>query len=349
MDCCLNRLSEGKIIPFVSLFILILLFTSSPLLAAKVEITLYATDTFKTMPDGKRIYMWGFTDDPKGEAKIPAPPIIVREGDDVYITLINKGMLKAIPQNIEPHTIHLHGIHVPTYYDGVPELSFSVPAFGTRFTYYFKANRPGTYMYHCHVQAPKHIQMGMYGALVVRPKKGDDYVYNDSHTKFDREYILVLSEIDSRWHKSVYDGGGKFNPIEFRPDYWLINGNAYPDTLSDPKTHIKTKTGERLLIRLISLGLQPHTMHLHGTHTTIIGRDAVKLRYPQEVFTVHISSGETYDLLVVFPDKTKISKEYKRVTRYPEKFPLHDHEDHRVTNNGVYPGGMLTIVEVDKP
>ena len=38
---------------------------------------------------------------------------------------------------------------------------------GSTFTYYYKVLDPGTYMYHCHIEATEHMQMGMPGNLYV--------------------------------------------------------------------------------------------------------------------------------------------------------------------------------------
>ena len=40
---------------------------------------------------------------------------------------------------------------------------------GSSLTYYYLNNDPGTYMYHCHVEATEHMQMGMLGSLYVDP------------------------------------------------------------------------------------------------------------------------------------------------------------------------------------
>ena len=40
---------------------------------------------------------------------------------------------------------------------------------GASLTYYYNLQDPGTYMYHCHVEATEHMQMGMLGNLYVRP------------------------------------------------------------------------------------------------------------------------------------------------------------------------------------
>jgi len=62
----------------------------------------------------------------RGTAQLPSPRIDADQGDHVYILLVNLGMVLApVPQ--DPHTIHLHGMHVPTQLDGFPETSFAIP------------------------------------------------------------------------------------------------------------------------------------------------------------------------------------------------------------------------------
>ena len=110
----------------------------------------------------------------KGSATIPSPMVWGEVGDDIYITLINIGM-KERPDLTDFHTVHMHGAHVATQLDGFPETSFGVPMWENEkeappnATYYFHPENPSTLMYHCHVEASEHVQMGMYGALVIYP------------------------------------------------------------------------------------------------------------------------------------------------------------------------------------
>ncbi len=34
---------------------------------------------------------------------------------------------------------------------------------------------------------------------------------------------------------------------------------------------------------------------------------------------------------------------------FPQFYPMHNHDDYKVTNNGVYPGGQLTFIQTDAP
>ena len=34
---------------------------------------------------------------------------------------------------------------------------------------------------------------------------------------------------------------------------------------------------------------------------------------------------------------------------FPQFYPMHNHDDYKVTNQGVYPGGQLTLIQTDAP
>jgi manganese oxidase len=208
----------------------------------------------------RKVYMRGFCDDTPAQtatpgcANMPAPIIDVNLGDDVFITLRNIDNADDVSPK-DPHTIHLHGQQVTTQNDGFNETSFEVPETpgANQAVYYWYADKPGTFMWHCHVEASEHISMGMYGALIVRPKKaGTVYggAYNDA---YDREYVWMLSDVDSVSRDAIQSD---FNPAalagtpadpattgenpadiinynfaDYQADYWLINGRAFPDTI----------------------------------------------------------------------------------------------------------------------
>lgn len=330
-------------------------------------------------------------------------------------------------------------------------------------TYLFDMEHPGTYMYHCHVEASEHVQMGMYGALVVYPSmeslalsgikkscngnwvyKGKlqdhisktatnrNFAYNDIQSYFDKEYIMLLSDIDTIWHDSV-ETGNNFNPVDFKPDFWLVNGRAFPDTLLphpltpspgsnkdisqlNYESYVHVKTGEMFLLRMINMGYQVVPWHIHGWHFAVIGKDAspspfLKISETLDLkgheglergFTATIGSGETFDLLIEAEDKrpqyrnyivngqdhiSSLCKQMHKIKNidpavivniptqpvninnintvnyvdicdesstindnfFPQFYPMHNHDDYKVTNSGVYPGGQLTYIQTDAP
>jgi manganese oxidase len=232
----------------------------------------------------------------RGKAMNIGPPIWGVEGDILDITLFNVGFAFGSCVT-DPHTIHLHGVHSPSYYDGIPEISFGVPMWnpynigsdgcpvlpgqtgpagetstftpatdanltqggsnGNVFTYRMYCERPGTYLYHCHVEASEHVHMGMYGPMWIYPRSYGKALtggaaYNNSLTQFSQEAVLLLNDIDTRWHDSILDLSTltsepspygftppattdpailNFTIPDYRPNYWTINGRCLPDTL----------------------------------------------------------------------------------------------------------------------
>jgi FtsP/CotA-like multicopper oxidase with cupredoxin domain len=218
-----------------------------------------APDPFNTYVFGFRD-VTGFTDqqvlDQKGKTQICAPLLWFDEyqsslGNDVQITVTNLGM-QVRPDLTDGHTLHWHGFRnaIP-FYDGVPEMSVSVPI-GRDLTYFYQAKDPGTYMYHCHFEDVEHVQMGMTGPLFVRPRQNgtvlggfNKFAYNDGDgtTGYDREFALLLTEmyLESHWQDAHIQ-----QPLwdQYHADAWFINGRSYPDTLA-PTTGFYGPTGPR--------------------------------------------------------------------------------------------------------
>jgi FtsP/CotA-like multicopper oxidase with cupredoxin domain len=213
-------------------------------------------------PNGFNTYAFGFRDVTgltdsqvlmqRGLAQISAPILAFDEYDPVAkdnavrVTLSNLG-LAVRPDLVDGHTIHWHGfVNAIPLFDGVPELSISVPI-GRSFTYYYRPRDAGTFMYHCHFEDVEHVQMGMTGVLYVRPLQnkhpvngdpaGTKYAYNDGDgsTRYDREFAYMLTEL---WVEGHYRDAHiqTTDWTDFQPSYWLMNGRAYPDTLQ-PSTN----------------------------------------------------------------------------------------------------------------
>ncbi|MBW8305741.1 MAG: multicopper oxidase domain-containing protein, partial [Thiobacillus sp.] len=182
---------------------------------------LAAGDGFSTMADGKVVYGFGFADITgvaPGDAintgllaaNFSAPTIELKEGDKFYLTLTNVGMVVR-PDLFDPHTVHFHGFpqQAPVF-DGMPEGSFGINM-GSSVTYYYNIVEPGTFIYHCHMEATEHMQMGMLGNLFVRPAQDGTpiagytrFAYNDGDgsTGYHKAYPLQLGSLDHNFHDS---------------------------------------------------------------------------------------------------------------------------------------------------
>ncbi|HQR74715.1 MAG TPA: copper resistance system multicopper oxidase [Sulfurovum sp.] len=119
--------------------------------------------------------------------QLPAPTLVWDEGEIVTLHVTNH--LKTTS------SIHWHGIILPTSMDGVPGLSFDGIAPGETFTYRFKVQQHGTYWYHSHSNFQE--QTGVYGAIVIRPKKKEPFNY-------DRDYVVVLSDWSDEKPMTIY-------------------------------------------------------------------------------------------------------------------------------------------------
>ena len=189
----------------------------------------------------------------KGHTQTCAPLFYSTVGEEIWVTLSNLG-LALRPDLVDGHTLHWHGFRnaIP-FYDGVPESSISVPI-GHEFTYVYRPEDSGTYMYHCHFEDVEHVTMGMHGIVFVKPNPADKvalktpatapqvltgnqqkaYGVADGDTTgetwYDREYAIMLSEVDTRAHFS--DAHIQATDwTDFHADFWTMNGRAYPDTL----------------------------------------------------------------------------------------------------------------------
>lgn len=254
-----------------------------------------------------------------GNAQLPGPVIYATAGDVVTINFKNLGVTKKTAPN-DPHSIHLHGLDVDAANDGVPETSvgavpanLAIPGAGNVIVYMFNTTKEGTYMYHCHQEADIHVQMGMYGALVIYNPGDPAAAVGPGQGaggtiwgwKYDKDVIMMLTEVDTRQHVSEAAGRGgaaAFNPVNYQPQYWLINGLSFPNTVHaavagkgvpfvwanwiaahpgyDPliagsvsAASSAGTTGQKVLIRVINLGFETQPMHMHGFHGKILGSD----------------------------------------------------------------------------
>lgn len=226
------------------------------------------SDGFANMADGYLQYIFGFGDltgtlpeDAVDEgifrAQISAPTIVLEEGEEFYLSLTNTGMLNR-PDLFDAHTVHFHGFpNASSVFDGVPDASISINM-GATLTYYYNIVEPGTYLYHCHVEAAEHMQMGMQGNLYVHPAQdGSTYEYpvgsgrtynkfayndGDGSTGYDVEMPLQLTGFDPIFHDASKDT----QPLPFadmRDTYHMFNGRGYPASVQ-PDDYYVTNPGE---------------------------------------------------------------------------------------------------------
>ena len=243
--------------------------------------------------DGKLIGLMGYTKLLGEPIDLPSPTLIFEEGDSVRLSMWN------LSQGA-PHTIHLHGLDVDQANDGVPQLSFEIPHDSTG-NYYFKAPHPGTYIYHCHVMSVLHVQAGMYGLLIVKPKSNPNVTWENGY-EFDSEYAWLMSEVDTNWHHdSILNephGNGMMHAsvLPYYPQHYLINGNSEGQL---DNMAISATVGEKVYMRLANIGYYANRVVFPAEmNATVISSDGRPLPNTFDSDTVIVYPGERFGVLL---------------------------------------------------
>jgi FtsP/CotA-like multicopper oxidase with cupredoxin domain len=293
--------------------------------SATASFVLTATAGKILMPDGNSITMWSYA--PSGRPfQYPGPALCVTAGQTVTVTLRNQ-----LPV---PTSLMLPGVE-GVLADGVP----AAPTVGTdpgatiaslvqaaapggSVTYEFTAPPPGTYLYESGTDPELQQQMGLVGALVVRPEgyaptAPTAYGSALSAHEPDQEYLHLLSEVDPDLHLAV-ELGDPVDLTTYHPRYWLINGRSFPDTIAPNHADwlpaqpygalVQVQPigqGQTLpsLIRYVNAGPRHYPFHPHSNHEKVIGVDARPLLGPDgedlsyDAFAIDPQPGQTIDAL----------------------------------------------------
>jgi FtsP/CotA-like multicopper oxidase with cupredoxin domain len=212
---------------------------------------LVAQSAYLNQPDGSSVYAWGYgcNGTPTGFApaamtnatcssmQLPAPTLIVTEGQTVTVTLTNQ-----LPAPAGNTSILFPGFVVTAAAAAAQPsgCTSSTPVVqgllvmeaknGCAITYTFTATSPGTRAYYSGTQSDLQVEMGMYGAVIVLPSavpaactsgpsavnqataasfwKEFDFrlaasAYDSAKTCYDREYLFQFSEMDPNIHRAA--------------------------------------------------------------------------------------------------------------------------------------------------
>ena len=247
--------------------------------------------------------------------QIPGPRLELTQGDKVRINFRNE-----LP---ETATIHWHGLIVPNRMDGPAEVTQPPVPQGGTYVYEFTVEQSGTYFYHSHDHPDRTQALGLYGALLIAPK---DAV---GEPRADVEYTIQLQE----WLKREWLTYPAMLMEGALPNYFTINGKAYPDTDT-----IRMKVGQTVKLRFIGTNNNfVHPMHVHGGPFDVVARDGETIpesaRFKAD--TVNVGPGQRYDVIWT--------------AQRPGKWLVHCHIPHHTANNNVEEkggGGLTMVIEV---
>lgn len=241
----------------------------------------------------------------------PGPVIVLTEGEWISLTVENR--------LDQPTALHVHGLSKPNSQDGAPDIEPSTPKImpGQKFTYKFLAWQAGTFFYHSTME--HQTAQGLMGAFLVLPKEESiasmDIPYQD--------YILVLQqwEIPQLQLGKVYTGIYEPNKFDRNPNFFTINGKAFPDT-----SPLFTRCGEKIRIRFINKSSSSHSMHVHGHDFVVVAIDGFPKKELDD--TINVASGRRIDI--------------EFLSNNPGIWPINGTKTFHQSNNGESPGGMIT-------
>lgn len=246
---------------------------------------------------------------------IPAPVLEFTEGDIAEITVKNR-----VPD--QEASIHWHGILLPPEMDGVPYVNTPPIYPGEEFTFRFPIRQHGTYWYHSHTDVQE--QKGVYGALVIHPKK--------PKIKADHDVVAVLSDWSDEDALKILanlrkDGEYYVHKKDTMRSYWgalregkLFNylynewtgmgGMDYSDVgydaflINGKKDHqlVSARKGEKVRIRIINAGASSYFhIALADEAMSVVSADGVDTE-PVFAHEILIGMAETYDVLFELPE-----------------------------------------------
>jgi FtsP/CotA-like multicopper oxidase with cupredoxin domain len=289
--------------------------------------SLTATGGYALTPDGNSIFMWSYVPS-GGEFQVPGATLCVNSGDKVTVVLHN-----ALPERTSivfpgQNQVLANGVPAQPETSGtgtLTSLTTSAAANTGSVTYTFTAGSPGSYLYSSGTDVVKQKQMGLFGALVVRPAGHPDQESDQPDSAFsgDHEYLYLLSEVDPDLHLAV-ERRRSYDYTRFRARYYMINGRSMPDTIAPNDAawlpnqpygaliHIQpydaATNPKPALIRYLNAGSVSYPFHPHGSDEKVVGQDGHSVLGPTgadqsyDKFLLDVPPGGTVDTLMVWKD-----------------------------------------------
>lgn len=196
---------------------------------ARVIVRIESTEYRGELSKGVEYDFWGYN------GHVPGPFVRVREGDTIEFHFKNAEGSK------NTHTVDFHAMTGPC---GAACILMTEP--GKESIVQAKAISPGLFVYHCAAPPiPVHIANGLYGLILVEPKKG--------LKKVDREYYVMQSE----FYTEGEPGTKGLNPfssqkgMDEKPTYVVFNGRVGALMGSGA---LQAKTGETVRLFVGNIG-----------------------------------------------------------------------------------------------
>eukprot|EP00249_Psilotum_nudum_P023255 c28805_g1_i1 orf=439-2145(-) len=221
--------------------------------------------------------------------QFPGPTIYVREGDRVLVEVTNELNDKNI-------TIHWHGVRqLRTGWSDGPAYITQCPIQpGHTYTYNFTiTGQRGTLFWHAHISW---LRATVYGALVILPKKGISYPFNQPI----KEVPVIIGEWWNTDVEKVIKQALQSGTTPNLSDAYTINGlpGALYNCWAQESFSLPVVSNQTYLLRIINAGLNGELFFTIANHKmTVVEIDAVYTK-TQQTDVLLITPGQTTNVLV---------------------------------------------------
>lgn len=322
-----------KMVRGMVLVLTVLILLTAPSFGATVNLVAEEAETI--MPDGVTVPMWGFFAD-TGQACNPVtapawdvgPQIVIPPGDATLTINLRNCLDSAATSVIIP------GQGLPVDSGGnilapvtmtdaqgrvrVTSFTSDTPSGGSGI-YIWNNIKVGTYLYQSGSHPALQVHMGLYGAMTGNSAVGEAY----PGVGYDHEVVILYSEIDPAKHSPPTTP----KPLDYRPKYFLVNGQPYQGGPPMAAGGIQQTT----LLRFLNSGLKDHAPNISSGHFSVVSENGSPYPYAREQYGLQLAAGKTMDVLFT-PETTG-------------NFSVYDRRLH-LTTGGVTNGGQLAVLNV---
>jgi FtsP/CotA-like multicopper oxidase with cupredoxin domain/plastocyanin len=228
-----------------------------------------------------------------GKPSIPGPTIIMTEGDEANVTLINSACennfvdgpshpLTPLPTYSETSMlgIHVHGVHYDIHDDAtyarvnMNEDSGALCGESIVYNWVAAPGTAGAWPYHDHTFAINEIgaeELGLFGTLIVNPQNGKVNGLVDGNKgkitdvdvkDIEKEFILWMVSSETLGESIFYGNEIDYDTTDYSGD------SGIRETALWTNPNLVTTEGKIYRFHVIGLGNDVHAFHLHGHRWT---------------------------------------------------------------------------------
>ena len=226
---------------------------------------------------------------------VPGPTLVVPHGAEITVNVENRGDLAA--------TVHWHGLRLDSRYDGTHETQRPIE-FGASFAYRLEFPDPGVYWYHPHIRQDYGQELGLYGAILVKPPDPDYWPPAHRELAITLDDILIEEGKVAPFSRSetTFSAMGRFG------NRMLVNG--------EPELALTAQEGEVVRLYLINTAnTRVFNVSVRGARMKLVGGDSGRCEHEQFVENALLAPSERVVVDVCFDSAGGFALEHRTPER----------------------------------